>query len=128
MTTYREFLEKLEEMNNEEFGSYMSDNWHNPENTDRGIYATIKGIPFEVKFGNEELVEYFGLEDEFEKAQENDEDLHEFLEKLADEYHSNDDVIDKHFTAENKDEVIEDLKYNIEYNLDCDLDDEIEEA
>lgn len=127
MTTYNQFLEELEKMDNKEFGNFMSDNWHNPENTDRGIYATIKGIPFEVKFGNEELIEYFGLEDEHEKAQENDEDLHEFIEDLADRYHLNDDIIDEHFTAEKKDEVIEDLKYNIEYTLNHDLDDEIEE-
>lgn len=102
MTTYNQFLEELEKMDNKEFGNYMSNNWYNPENTDRGIYATIKGIPFEVKFGNEELVEYFGLEEEFEKAQENEEDLHDFIEDLADRYHLDDDIIDEHFTAEKK--------------------------
>lgn len=130
MKTYREFLEELEKMNNEEFGNYMSDNWNNPENTDRGIYATIKGIPFEVKFGNRELIEYFGLEEEFEKLQEenNEDEMNGFLEDLGDRYHLDDDIIDEHFTAEKKDEVLEDLKYNLEYEVGCDLDDKIEEA
>lgn len=130
MKTYREFLEELEKMNNEEFGNYMSDNWNNPENTDRGIYATIKGIPFEVKFGNKELIEYFGLEEEFEKLQEenNEDEMNDFLEDLADRYHLDDDIIDEHFAAEKKDEVLEDLKYNLEYEVGFDLDDKIEEA
>ena len=128
MKTYREFLEELEKMNNEEFGNYMSNNWQNPENTDRGIYATIKGIPFEVKFGNKELIEYFGLEEEFEKLQEenNEDEMNDFLEDLADRYHLDDDIIDEHFAAEKKDEVLEDLKYNLEYEVGGDLDDEIE--
>ena len=130
MKTYREFLEELENMNNEAFGNYMSNNWQNPENTDRGIYATIKGIPFEVKFGNKELIEYFGLEEEFEKLQEenNEDEMNDFLEDLADRYHLDDDIIDEHFAAEKKDEVLEDLKYNLEYEVGFDLDDKIEEA
>lgn len=123
---YKELIEKLENMDKTEFADYIYDNCWNPINTEDGVYAELYGIPFEIRFYNDDLVEYFNLEDEYNKVQDDKEELDYFIQDLSDKYHLNDDEVDKYFAGEKKDEIIEELKYQIEYELDKDLEDEIE--
>ena len=121
---YSELIEKLENMNRTEFASYIDDNTKNMINTEDGLYGELFNIPFECMFNTEDLIEYLNLEDKYNEIQENDE-KDDFMEELSKQYQLNEDEIDKYFIGEKKEEIIEELQYQIEYELRKDPEDEI---